>query len=104
MTHRAAIAAVIVLSALIILALIGLVAGAIMKLSGHPTHDAGSGTAGIAYRLPPGATILSTATDNGKLILHVRSAEGEEIDILSTDDGHLIAQVKAAPPVLPHRQ
>ena len=104
LTYRAAKAAVIVLSALIILALIGLVVGAIIKLSGRSTHVIGSGASGAAYHLPAGATILSTATDNGKLILHVRSGEGDEIDILSTDDGHLIAQVKAPPPEMPHPQ
>jgi hypothetical protein len=104
LTYRAARAAVIVLSALIILALIGLVVGAVMKLSGRSTHMLSNGASGAAYHLPPGATVLSTATDNGKLILHVRSGEGDEIDILSTDDGHLIAQVKAPPPAPPHPQ
>jgi hypothetical protein len=104
MTHRAAKAAVIVLSALIILALIGLVVGAVLKLSGRSTHALGGAAGTAAYALPPGAQILSTSTDNGKLILHVRSAQGDEIDILSTDDGHLITQVKAPPPATPRRQ
>ena len=34
----------------------------------------------------------------------MKSPAGDEIDILSTDDGHLIAQIKAAPPQTPARQ
>ncbi len=94
MSYRAAKLAVIVLSALIILALIGLVVGGIMKLSGHPARGATPG-APTAFVLPHGAQILSTDSQPGRIILHVRSRAGDEIDILSTDDGHLIAQVKA---------
>ena len=95
--YRAAKAAVIVLSALIILALIGLVAGAILKLSGRSTHVLGGASAGGSFALPPGASILSTETQPGRLILHVRSGEGDEIDIVSTEDGRLIAQIKSPP-------
>lgn len=93
----------IVLSALIILALIGLVVGAVMKLSGRSTHLIGGGS-GAAYTLPPGAKILSSETQPGRLILHVRSPLGEEIDIIDTDDGRLISQVRSAPPSPPSPQ
>jgi len=95
MAYRAAKLAVIVLSALIILALIGLVVGGILKLSGRPVPVAGGGSGGAAFVLPRAAKILSSETQPGRLILHVRSAEGDEIDIVSTEDGHLIAQLKA---------
>lgn len=96
--YRAARLAVIVLSALIILALIGLVVGGIAKLSGHRTPAPAATTAAAAFVLPAGAQILSTDSQPGRIILHVRSRQGDEIDILSTDDGHLIAQVKASSP------
>ncbi|MEJ1970286.1 MAG: hypothetical protein WDN03_16905 [Rhizomicrobium sp.] len=102
-TYRAAKAAVIVLSALIILALIGLVAGAILKLSGRSTHVLGGTAGSSAFVLPPGATIVGTDSQPGRLVLHVRSGAGDEIDIVSTDDGHLIAQIKAPPPPVPPR-
>jgi len=103
--YRAARLAVIVLSALIILALIGLVVGAILKLSGRSTHVlGGSGSSGTAFSLPPGAKVLSSESQPGRLILHVRSGEGDEIDIVSSEDGHLIAQIKSPPPAPPTRQ
>jgi hypothetical protein len=101
-TYRAARLAVIVLSALIILALIGLVVGAVLKLSGKSTHVMGSGEGG-AFALPAGAQIVSTETQPGRLILHVRSGEGDEIDIVSTEDGRLIARIKSPPPAVPLR-
>lgn len=102
--YRAARLAVIVLSALIILALIGLVVGVILKLSGRSTHMLGGGASGAAFTLPPGAKVLSSESQPGRLILHVRSGEGDEIDIVSSEDGHLIAQIKSPPPVPPTRQ
>ena len=103
-TYRAARLAVIVLSALIILALIGLVVGTILKLSGKSTRVFGGSAANAgAFALPPGARIINTETQPGRLILHVRSGEGDEIDIINTDDGHLIAQIKSPPPAVPIR-
>ena len=101
MTYRAAKLAVIVLSALIILALLGLVVGTVMKLAGRPTHVLGSGGATGPFVLPAGARIVSSETQPGRLILHVRAAEGDEIDIVSVEDGHLVAQIKSAPPPVP---
>ena len=91
------------LSALIILALIGLVVGTVMKLSGRSTHLFG-GSAATPFALPPGAKILRTEMQPGRLIVHVRSPQGDEIDIIDTVDGHLVSQVKAAPPPPPNRQ
>ena len=97
--YRAARLAVIVLSALIILALIGLVVGGILKLNGHSTHVSrgdGMPAASDVFVLPPGAKILSKDIQPGRIILQLRGPEGDEIDILSTDDGHLIARIKAS--------
>ncbi len=103
MGYRAAKFAVIVLSALIILALIGLVTGAVLKLSGRSTHVLGGGQGGDAFALPPGARIVATETQPGRLIVHVRSPAGDEIDIVSTEDGRLVARIAAAPPSPPVR-
>jgi len=95
MGYRAAKLAVIVLSALIILALVGLVVGMITKFSGH---SSGSGpAAGVAFVLPPGAKVLSMQAEPNRLVLQVRSEAGEEIDIVSLDDGHLIARIAPKP-------
>ena len=88
---------VIVLSALIILSLIGLVVGAIWKLSGHRAPVPGAARdAGVAYELPAGAEVVTMETQPGRIILHVRSKGGEEVDILDTDDGRLIAKIRSA--------
>jgi hypothetical protein len=98
-SYRAAKLTVIVLSALIILALVGLVAGVIWKLSGHTASPASGG----AFVLPPDAKVVTMETQPGRVILHVHGPEGDEIDILSTDDGHLVAQIKSPPPTVPQR-
>ena len=103
LAFRAAKYAVFVLTALIILALIGLVVGAVMKLSGRSTKLV-SEPSGQTLALPQGARILSSESQPGRLIIHVRSAAGDEIDIVSTDDGRLIGRVITAPPSPPARQ
>jgi hypothetical protein len=90
--HKAAKLAVIILSALIILALIGLVVGGITRV-GKKTSYAG---ATATFQLPPGAHIIDMQSQPGRLILRVRDATGEEIDLLDTQDGHLVGQVKAS--------
>ena len=92
MAYRMAKLAVIVLSALIILALIGLVVGAVMKFTGR-SAPVFAGSGGAAFVLPPGAKIVSTETQPGRMILHVHTAAGDEIDIVSTEDGHLVARI-----------
>lgn len=103
LAYRAAKYAVIVLTALIILALIGLVVGSVMKLSGRSTKLLDS-RSGQTLALPPGAIIVSSESQPGRLILHVRSQAGDEIDIVDTDDGKLIGRVVSAPPSPPARQ
>jgi hypothetical protein len=102
LAYRGAKFAVIILSALIILALIGLVVGAVMKLSGRSTNLDEGGSQPLI--LPQGARILATEVQPGRLILHVRSSEGDEIDIVSTDDGRLVGRVTSARPTPPKRQ
>ncbi len=105
MSYRAAKAAVIVLSALIILALMGLVVGAVLKLAGRSTHVLnGVRQGGGAFVLPAGARILGSESQSGRLILHVHSPAGDEIDIVSTEDGRLVARIAAAPPSPPQRR
>ncbi len=91
MSYRAAKLAVIVLSALIILALVGLVVGMALKFSGHSPGSASAG--GAAFVLPPGARVLSVQTAPNRLVLQLRTEKGEEVDIVSLEDGHLIARI-----------
>jgi hypothetical protein len=89
--YKAARLAVIVLGVLIVMALIALVVG-FARMASRKTPSAGA-TAG--FQLPPGARIIDMQTQPGRLILRVRDSEGEEIDLLDTQDGHLVGQVKA---------
>jgi Flp pilus assembly protein CpaB len=90
--YKAAKLAVIILSVLIILALIALVVGGITH-AGRKTPTAGATS---TFQLPPGARIVDMQSQPGRLILRVRDATGEEIDLLDTQDGHLVGQVKAS--------
>lgn len=92
--YRAAKLAVIILSILIILAVIALVVGGIAGL-GHKKPYAG---ATATFQLPPGARIIDMQSQPGRLILRVRDSAGEEIDLLDSQDGHLVGQVKATYP------
>jgi hypothetical protein len=103
LAYRGAKYAVIVLTALIILALIGLVVGVAMKLSGHLPRSSG-GDSGQAFVLPRGAKIVTTNVQPGRIVLHVRSSQGDEVDIIDTDSGRLVGRIAPAPPNPPVRQ
>ena len=90
--YKAAKLAVIILSVLIILAVIALVVGGIAKLGRARPFTGATAT----FQLPPGARIIDMQSQPGRLILRVRDAAGEEIDLLDTQDGHLVGQVKAS--------
>jgi hypothetical protein len=90
--YKAAKLAVIILSILIILAVIGLLVGGITRLGKKTPYSGATST----FQLPPGARIIDMQSQPGRLILRVRDAKGEEIDLLDTQDGHLVGQVKAS--------
>ncbi|MGZ5927120.1 MAG: hypothetical protein ACXWLJ_10615 [Rhizomicrobium sp.] len=90
--YRAAKMAVIILSVLIVMAVVALVVGGLTRLGGK---TASHGPAG-AFQLPPGARIVEMQSQPGRLILRVREAHGEQIDILDTQDGRLVGQVKTS--------
>jgi hypothetical protein len=90
--YKAAKLAVIILSILIILAVIALVLGGITRM-GRKTSNAGATS---SFQLPAGARIIDMQSQPGRLILRVRDTAGEEIDLLDTQDGHLVGQVKAS--------
>jgi len=105
-TYRAALAAVIILSVLLVVGLVAVAAGFVRQYrlyqARHPAPMAATAVAadGAAVRvmLAPGAHIVSMATDAGKLVLHVQTAQGAEVDILDLATGRLTAQVKDGRP------
>jgi hypothetical protein len=102
-TYRAALAAVIILSLLVVAAFIGVVWGFTRQYriyrQGHaaPASAAVTGGPAAMVRLAPGAHIVSAATDAGKLVLHVTAPGGSEVDIFDLASGELTSQVKDGP-------
>lgn len=71
--------------------MIALVVGGITHLGKKTSYGGATAT----FQLPPGARIIDMQSQPGRLILRVRDTAGEEIDLLDTQDGHLVGQVKA---------
>jgi hypothetical protein len=93
-SYKLMLAVVIILGVLIVIALGFLVMGLVAKGSPHSAPP--DSTAAAAFALPPGARIVQTETQPNRLILHVHTPGGDEIDIIDTSDGHLISRIKAA--------
>ena len=82
-------AVVIGLGALIVIALAFVAIGIVSKLGGH-----GAAAPAGAFALPPGAKIVEMQSEPTRLILRVHTEQGDEVDILDTEDGHLVAKIK----------
>ncbi len=94
-SYRLARAAVIILGALLALAFVLLVVGLIWRMSGHGVRPSADGQQ-TTITLSAGAHIISMESEPGRLILRVRlPSGGEDIDIIDTETGHLVGQVKA---------
>jgi hypothetical protein len=92
-SHRLMLAVVIFLGVLIVIAVCILVAGLLMKFSGHRQPRAAD--AGV-FALPPDSRIVEMQSQPNRLILHLRKPSGDEVDIVDASDGHLIARIEAA--------
>lgn len=52
----------------------------------------------VSMTLAPGYKILSSDTQPGRLILHVRSDVQDEIDVIDLENGRIITQIHASAP------
>jgi hypothetical protein len=109
-SRRAAWVIVIIMSTFFVLALLGTIWGFLRQAhifmaakeqsktsaNGPAAIQAPEGTA-IRITLDPGARILSATTESGKLVLHVATPNGSEVDIVDLATGKLTGQVKTAP-------
>lgn len=97
--YRILLAVVIGLGVLIVLGLGALAIGLVTRATapGPAPRAAVQTDLPITYNLPPGAQIVAMQTADGRLILQVRSNEGDEADIVDLQSGRLIGQVKTAP-------
>jgi hypothetical protein len=66
-------------------------------MQGHETSQAAPDKTKV-FTLAPGAKIVSTEVQNDRLVLHIRNISGDEIDIIDTESGRLVGQVKSAAP------
>jgi len=59
---------------------------------------AGISSSAATITLAPGARILSATTESGKLVLHVATPSGGEVEIIDLATGKLTGQVKTQAP------
>ncbi len=96
-TYRAARAAVIILSILLVLGVIALAAGFVRQYRLYQARQPAPIGAAVRVTLAPGAHIVSAAAEGGKLVLHVQTPAGDEVDVMDLATGVLTAQVKDGP-------
>lgn len=92
------------MSGLLVLALLGVIWGFVRQSQVLMAARAGSSPAAAPAQGPaatvtlaPGARIVSASTDDGKLVLHVQTKDGAEVEIIDLATGRLVSQVKTAP-------
>lgn len=87
--------AVIILSALIIIALFVLVAGVL-----RPSRDrqaASPPSAAGSFALPKGAVLMEMQSQPGRLILRARTGGGEEVYVVDLQNGRLVTRIRSEP-------
>ena len=98
--NKGALTLVIIMTALLVLALSAVVWGFVKQARVFMAAKAGhaaaapAGNAAATVTLAPGARIISASTDSGKLVLHVSTPSGGEVEIIDLATGKLTAQVK----------
>ena len=93
-SYRAARALAIVLGIFIMLALIALIAGFIVRLTGHGQQDSAPDVPHI-LQLKEGARITDMKVDAGHVILRIHTDQGEEIQIIDDESGRVVSRVIA---------
>jgi hypothetical protein len=98
-TYRLALGAVIGLGVVIVI-VVGVMVYGITAGWGKHAAPAGATVAKkpVSMTLAPGYRILSSDTQPGRLILHVRSDTVDEIDIIDLNDGRIVSQIHAEAP------
>jgi hypothetical protein len=84
---------------LIVIALGVLVVGLVTRFSGG--HKA-TAPAFAQFTLAPGNRLVSEDVSGDRLVLRLRGPTGDEIDIIDTETGRLVAKINSAP--LPPKQ
>ena len=96
-SYRLALIAVIILSVLFVGAVIGLAIGFMRQYQIYR----GGGTrqeAPLVLDLAPGARIVSAETAEGRLIVHVATPQGSEVEVVDLKTGKPVARVRSGTP------
>lgn len=98
-TYRLARATAIGLAVAVLIAILVIVYG-VSAGWGHKSQPSGPAAPRkpISMTLAPGYRILSSDTQPGRLILHVRSETDDEIWVINTDDGSIVARIHGEAP------
>jgi hypothetical protein len=96
-TYRLGLAAVIGLGTVIVIVLAIMVFG-VTQGWGHKSAPAAPKAKPVSLTLAPGVRILSSDSQPGRLILRVRSDTVDEIWVINTDDGTIVARIHGEAP------
>ena len=93
------------MTVLLVLALLGTIWGFVRQAhivmaakAASSAAPGGTAPAAAVITLAPGARIVSAATSAGKLVLHVSTPSGGEVEIIDLATGKQTGQVKTSPP------
>jgi hypothetical protein len=99
-SRRAAWVIVIIMSTVFVLALLGVIWGFVRQarlfmVARHaPSVMAPAAADPATIILAPGARIVSATTDVGKLVLHVTTPAGAEVEIIDLSSGRLTGRIR----------
>jgi len=98
-SRRTAWIIVIITSILFVLALLGVIWGFVrqsQRMTARPAavSAAPAADAAAVLTLAPGSRIVSASTDAGKLVLHVATPTGGEVEIIDLQTGRRTAQIR----------
>lgn len=100
-TYRAALAAVIILSVLLVAGVVALIFGFMRQYqiyqAGHAVRAGAAGPAAVVS-LEPGARIVSVRTMPNQLILQLATPKGGEVEVLDLTTGKLLFRVATPTP------
>lgn len=97
--YRVIKAVVIGLGVLIVVGLVVLFLGLARGWGKHAAAEAPpAAKKPVSMGLEPGYHILSSDSQPGRLILHVRSDTADEIFVIDTNDGHIVAVIHGEAP------
>jgi hypothetical protein len=97
-TYRAALAAVIILSALFVAGVVALIFGFMRQYQIYKAGHVPAGVPAAVVSLEPGARIVSVRTTPNRLILQLATPKGGEVEVLDLTTGKLLFRVATPAP------